>query len=117
VVEVETEPSCKGDEYEITIRFGTRAVDSDEAEVAILIRRVRRDGSESEIQLEGKFSDVDDLLEGVVADGDCVEVRLEPASEEEPAQGSSEDTVAPASLGAEWAGPSDEVSPEQIDGA
>ncbi len=109
VVEVEAEPRCEGDEYEITIRFGTKAVDSDEAEVAILIRRVGRDGSESEIQLEGKLGDVGALLERVVTDDDCVEVRLEPASEEEPAQGSSEDTVAPAGL--------DEASSEEIDGA
>lgn len=98
VVEVEPKPGCEGDEYEVTIRFVAEAIPSDEAEVEIVIRRVESDGEESEIQLEGKFGDVGDLLEQVISEDDCVAVRVEPAGEEEPAEGSSEPPVAPASL-------------------
>ncbi|MFL5902164.1 MAG: hypothetical protein ACJ75S_13370 [Solirubrobacterales bacterium] len=82
VVEVEPQPGCEGDEYEVTIRFVAEAIPSEEAEVEIVIRRVGRDGSESEIQLEGKFGDVGDLLEQVISEDDCVAVRVEPAAEE-----------------------------------
>jgi hypothetical protein len=98
VVEVEPEPSCEGDEYEITIRFGTKAIDPDEAEVEILIKRIGHDGSESEIQLEGQFGEVGELLEHVASEGDCVGVRFEPAGEEEPAKDSPEAPVATAGL-------------------
>ncbi len=98
MVEVEPKPGCEGDEYEVTIRFAAEAIPSDEAEVEIAIRRVERDGSESEIQLEGKFSDVGDLLEQVISEDDCVAVRVEPAGEEEPADGSSEPPTATASV-------------------
>lgn len=97
VVEVEPKPGCEGDEYEVTIRFVAEEIPSDEAEVEIVIRRVGLDGSESEIQLEGKFGDVGDLLEQVVSEEDCVAVRVEPAGGEEPANGSSESPVATAS--------------------
>lgn len=97
VVEVEPKPGCEGDEYEVAIRFVAEAIPSDEAEVEIVIRRVGRDGSESEIQLEGKFSDVGELLEQVTSEGDCVAVRVEPAGEEEPADGSAEPQVTAAS--------------------
>jgi hypothetical protein len=98
VVEVEPKPGCEGDEYEVTIRFVAEEVPSDEAEVEIVIRRVELDGSESEIQLEGKFGDVGDLLEQVVSEEDCVAVRVEPVGGEEPADGSSESPVATASV-------------------
>lgn len=98
VVEVEPKPGCEGDEYEVTIRFVAEAVASDEAEVEIAIRRVGRDGSESEIQLEGKFGDIGDLLDQVAAEGDCVAVRVEPAGGEVPAGGFSESPVATASV-------------------
>jgi hypothetical protein len=97
VVEVEPKPGCEGDEYEITIGFVAEAVASEEAEVEIVIRRVGRDGSESEIQLEGMFGDVGDLLDQVASEGDCVAVRVEPAGEEVPADGFSEPPVATAS--------------------
>jgi hypothetical protein len=92
VVEVEPKPGCEGDEYEVTIGFVAEATSSDEAEVEIAIRRVGRDGSESEIQLEGKFGDVGDLLEQVISEDDCVAVRVEPAG------GSSDPQVAGASV-------------------
>lgn len=98
VVEVEPKPGCEGDEYEVTIRFEAEAIPSDEAEVEIVIRRVGPDGSESEIQLEGKFGDVGGLLEQVISEDDCVAVRVEPAGEEEPADGSSEPSTATASV-------------------
>jgi hypothetical protein len=98
VVEVEPQPGCEGDEYEVTIRFVAEATPSDEAEVEIVIRRVGRDGSESEIQLEGEFGDVGSLLEQVISEDDCVAVRVEPAGGEEPADGSSESPVATASV-------------------
>jgi hypothetical protein len=98
VVEVEPKPGCEGDEYEVTIRFVAEAIPSDEAEVEIVIRRVGGDGSESEIQLEGKFGEVGDLLEQVISEDDCVAVRVEPAGEGEPA---SEAAMATASAGEE----------------
>ncbi len=98
VVEVEPQPGCEGDEYEVTIKFVAEAVPSDEAEVEIVIRRVGLDGDESEIQLEGKFGDVGDLLENVVSEDDCVAVRVEPAGGEEPNDGSSEPPTATASV-------------------
>jgi len=99
VVEVEPQPGCEGDEYEVTVRFVAEAIPSDEAEVEIVIRRVGSDGSESEIQLEGKFGDVADLLENVVSEeDDCVAVRVEPADGEEPGGGSSEPPAATASV-------------------
>lgn len=98
VVEVEPKPGCEGDEYEVTIRFAAEEIPSDEAEVEIVIRRVGLDGGESEIQLEGKFGDVGDLLERVISEEDCVAVRVEPAGGEEPADGSSESPVATASV-------------------
>ncbi len=98
VVEVEPKPGCEGDEYEITIRFTAEAIPSDEAEVEIVIRRVGRDGSESEIKLEGKFGEVGDLLGHVVSEDDCVAIRVEPAGEEEPDDGSSEPPAATAGL-------------------
>jgi hypothetical protein len=94
VVEVEPKPGCEGDEYEVTIRFVAEAIPSDEAEVEIVIRRVGRDGSESEIQLEGKFGDVGELLENVVSEDDCVAVRVEPAGGEEPDGGSPQSPAA-----------------------
>jgi hypothetical protein len=94
VVEVEPEPSCEGDEYVIAIRFLTKAIGSDEAGVEILILRIGRDGSESEIQLEGQFGEVGELLERVASEGDCVEVNFEPAAEEGRTKGSSEAPVA-----------------------
>jgi hypothetical protein len=98
VVEVEPKPGCEGDEYEVTIGFVAEAIPSDEAEVEIAIRRVGRDGSESEIQLEGKFGDVGDLLDRVIAEEDCVNVRVEPAGEEESVDGSSGVPAATAGL-------------------
>ncbi len=98
MVEVEPKPGCEGDEYEVTIRFVAEAIPSDEAEVEIAIRRVGRDGSESEIQLEGKFGDVGDLLEQVISEDDCVAVRVEPAGEEGPVDGSSEPPTTTASV-------------------
>ncbi len=97
VVEVEPQPGCEGDEYEVTIKFVAEAIPSDEAEVEIVIRRVGSDGEESEIQLEGKFGDVGDLLEQVISEDDCVAVRVEPAGGEESAGGSSEPPAATAS--------------------
>jgi hypothetical protein len=94
VVEVEPKPGCEGDEYEVTIRFVAGTIPSDEAEVEIVIRRVGRDDSESEIQLEGKFGDVGNLLEQVISEDDCVAVRVEPAGEEELADDSSWSQVA-----------------------
>jgi hypothetical protein len=82
-VVVEPKAGCEGDEYEITIRFATSAIASDETEVEILIRRVGGDGSESEIELEGRLDEVGDLLDRVSSEGDCVEVRVEPTGEEE----------------------------------
>jgi hypothetical protein len=82
-VVVEPKAGCEGDEYEITIRFATSAIPSGETEVEILIRRVGGDGSESEIELEGRFDEVGDLLDRVASEGDCVEVRVEPTGEEE----------------------------------
>jgi hypothetical protein len=98
VVEVEPQPGCEGDEYEVTIRFETSAIASGEAEVEILIRRAGRDGSESEIELEGRFDEVGDLLSQVASEGDCVDVRVEPAGDEAPADGSSEAPAATARL-------------------
>ncbi|HET7484163.1 MAG TPA: hypothetical protein VFJ64_02180 [Solirubrobacterales bacterium] len=98
VVEVEPKPGCEGDEYEVTIRFVAEEIPSEEAEVEIVIRRVGLDGSESEIQLEGKFGDVGNLLEQVASEEDCVAVRVEPAGGEESADGSSESPVATASV-------------------
>jgi hypothetical protein len=98
VVEVEPKPGCEGDEYEVTIRFVAEAIPSDEAEVEIAIRRVALDGSESEIQLEGKFGDVGDLLEQVISEEDCVAVRVERAGGEAAADASSEAQVAAASV-------------------
>lgn len=98
VVEVEPKPGCEGDEYEVTIRFVAEAILSDEAEVEIAIRRLGRDGSKSEIQLEGKFGDVGDLLEQVVSEDDCVAVRVEPAGEEELADDPSEPRVVTVSV-------------------
>jgi hypothetical protein len=97
VVEVEPQPGCEGDEYEVTIRFAAEGIPSDEAEVEIVIRRVGPDGDESEVQLEGKFGDVGDLLEQVVSEEDCVAVRVEPADGEESADGTSEPPMATAS--------------------
>lgn len=97
-VVVEPQPGCEGDEYEITIRFATSAIASDEAEVEILIRRAGRDGSESEIELQGQFDELGALLDQVTAEADCVDVRIEPASEEEPAGESPEAPVATTSL-------------------
>jgi hypothetical protein len=94
VVEVEPQPGCEGDEYEVTIRFVAEEIPSDEAEVEIAIRRIGTDGDESEIQLEGKFGDVGELLEQVISEDDCVAVRVEPAGGKEPADGSSESPVA-----------------------
>lgn len=85
-VVVEPKSGCDGDEYEVTIRFATSAIASDETEVEILIRRVGSDGSESEIELDGRLDEVGALLEGVASEGDCVEVRVEPAGEEEAAE-------------------------------
>ncbi len=76
-MEVEPEPSCEGDEYEIVIKFPAKPAPTEEAEVSILIRRVAQDGSETEIQLEGKPGDVRDLLKQIGTDGDCVEVKLD----------------------------------------
>jgi hypothetical protein len=98
VVEVEPKSGCEGDEYEVTIRFAAEANPSDEAEVEIAIRRVGSDGSESEIQLEGKFGDVGDLLEQVISEEGCVVVRVEPLGDEAPVDGSSEAPAAAASL-------------------
>jgi hypothetical protein len=98
VIEVEPKPGCEGDEYEVTIRFVAEAASSDEAEVEIVIRRVGRDGDESEIQLEGKFGDVGGLLEQVISADDCVAVRVEPAGEEGPAEGSSDTAMEAASV-------------------
>lgn len=98
VVEVEPKPGCEGDEYEITIRFVAEAIPSDEAEVEIVIRRVGSDDSESEIQLEGKFGDVGDLLEQVISEEDCVAVRVEPAGGEEPGDGYFEPPAATSSV-------------------
>ena len=95
---VEPKSGCEGDEYEVTITFAASAIASDEAEVEILIRRVARDGSESEIELEGKFNEVGALLDQVADEGDCVDVRVESVSEEEPADGLSEPPVATANL-------------------
>jgi hypothetical protein len=97
-VVVEPRPGCEGDEYEITIKFETSAIASDETEVEILIRRVGRDGSESEIELEGRFGEVGDLLDQVTSEGDCVDVRVEPAGDEAPTDGSSEAPAATANL-------------------
>jgi len=82
-VVVEPKSGCEGDEYEITIRFATSTISSGETEVEILIRRVGRDGSESEIELEGRLDEVGELLDRVASEGDCVEVRVEPIGEEE----------------------------------
>ncbi len=79
---VEPKSGCEGDEYEIVIRFATSTISSGETEVEILIRRVGRDGSESEIELEGRFDEVGELLDRVASEGDCVEVRVEPTGEE-----------------------------------
>jgi hypothetical protein len=97
-VVVEPKSGCEGDEYEVTIKFAASAIASDEAEVEILIRRIARDGSESEIEFEGRFDEVGGLLDQVADEGDCVDVRVEPVSEEEPAGGSSETPVATTSL-------------------
>jgi len=82
-VVVEPKSGCEGDEYEITIRFATGAIPSGETEVEILIRRIGPDGSESEIELEGRFDEVGDLLDRVASEDDCIEVRVEPIGEEE----------------------------------
>jgi hypothetical protein len=81
-VVVEPESGCEGDEYEITIGFTASAIVSGETEVEILIRRIGRDGSESEIELEGTFDEVGSLLGRLASDSDCVEVRVESADEE-----------------------------------
>lgn len=101
VVEVEPKPGCEGDEYEVTIGFVAEAIPSDEAEVEIAIRRVGRDGSESEIQLEGQFGDVGELLEQVISHDDCVAVRVEPAGGEESGGDFSEPAMATASAAEE----------------
>jgi hypothetical protein len=98
VVEVEPRPGCEGDEYEVTIRFAAEAIPSEEAEVEIVIRRVGSGGDESEIQLEGKFGDVGELLEQVVSEEDCVAVRVEPADGEEPGGVPSDPPAATASV-------------------
>jgi len=103
-VVVEPKSGCEGDEYEVTIKFAANAIASDEAEIEILIRRLGRDGSESEIELEGKFDEVGDLLDQVADEGDCVDVRIEPVSEEESADGPSEAPVVTA-------GPEEELEP------
>jgi hypothetical protein len=59
-VVVEPKSGCEGDEYEIT-----------------------SDGSESEIELEGRLDEVGDLLDRVASENDCVEVRVELIGEEE----------------------------------
>lgn len=97
-VVVEPKPGCEGDEYEITIKFATSAIASDEAEVEILIQRVGRDGSESEIELKGRFDEVGDLLDQVASEDDCVDVRVELVAEEGLTGGSSEAPVTTASL-------------------
>jgi len=97
-VVVEPKAGCEGDEYEVVIRFETSALASGETEVEILIRRVGHDGSESEIELVGRFDEVGDLLAQVASESDCVDVRVEPAGEEVSAGGSSEALVADTSL-------------------
>jgi len=104
VVGIEPDPACEGEEYEIVIRFGTKAVASEEAEVTVLIRRVGGDGSESEVELEGTLGDVAGLLERVGSEGDCVAVRFEPAGEEGSAPGAADAPEAAA-------GPEEELEP------
>lgn len=104
---VEPKSGCEGDEYEVAIKFTTSAIASGEAEVEILMRRVGRDGRESEIELEGKFDEVGTLLDQVAEEGDCVDVRVEPVSEEGPTDGSSQPPV-------DTAGPEEELEPAAL---
>lgn len=88
---------CEGGEYEITIWLSPETTEGDEVEV--LIRQIESDGSESEIDLSGELGDVYELIELLEAEGNCVEVVVEPIDDGEATEGPSEVPQEPVGVG------------------
>jgi hypothetical protein len=93
--EFEPEPACEGDEYTVTIGYGSDAV-GEEFPVQILVARLEDDGSVSELHLEGDLGDAEALIEQLSQEGNCVEVVFEPVPEAggvpQPAEASGDST-------------------------
>lgn len=93
------EPECGGDDYTVTIGFGPGLLDESEQAVEILVQRNESDGTVSELLLEGSLDDARSLIELLRSEGNCVEVVVEPASEDgEGEAGVAEAPVDPAAL-------------------
>jgi hypothetical protein len=89
----EPQQSCEGDEYLITVTFEEAEVEEagyGQAEADIVVQRLGVDGSETEVQLRGDLTDVRDLVATLVAEGNCVQVDVQPLPETDPAEDASE---------------------------
>ena len=88
----EPDEICEGDEFEALIRVDPAPIPGATG-VEIVIRPVEG-GDEDEVLLEGELSDLLDLLDSLIVEGDCVRVEVE-SNGVSPAEGAPEVPVLP----------------------
>jgi hypothetical protein len=79
-------PACEGDEYTFTVTPKAEDPLSEESALDILVQRSARDGSESELRLEGDLGDVRSLVSLLISEGNCVDVQFVPLVSEPPSE-------------------------------
>jgi hypothetical protein len=89
---------CEGDEYVVSVSFESLETAEEESGTEILVQRLDGDGGESEFHLQGDLGDARALIGLLVAEGNCVEVEVEPPENGEPTPAASQLGIDPAEL-------------------